>query len=339
MENSTFILNPYYVPPINNLFRDFRNCFFDCEKKLVQFSVYDTCYPQQLQAKLNLLNSQALEISEVEYISKKVLYVTYWPECYGHILESLFHLHYVANSRDYDDFYVLLNVPGKFPNLVELVNFLFKDRLLNSANFNQNKLIKFEALRLIHNYMMTPNFFKFSDENLSNIIREFYSNDNSLISNEENRDFIFLTRNINNQHDTWSTLINLVDINKFFEKNNFLVIDPQFYSDKKLFLILNKAKCIVTTNGSALCPLITLTNFDAKIFCLNSQRYLPEWRRGIKNDDELEELLAAQPNLVDINFEKNLWRPITSKFNFTYIDSFENKISNNQLNTLLSQII
>ena len=150
---------------------------------------------------------------------------------------------------------------------------------------------------------------------------------------------MFITRSINNQHDSWSTLENLVDLNNFFEDNNFLVIDPQYYSDKKLFQLLNNAKCIVTTNGSALCPLITLNNFNAKVFCLNSRRYLPEWRRGIKNDEELDLLLASQPDLVDINFEKKLWHPITSRFNCTYIDSFENKISNSQLNNLLSHII
>jgi hypothetical protein len=289
--------------------------------------------------KQNLLNNVSLDISDVEIISQKVIYVTYWPECYGHILESLFNLHEIAYSQDYEEFYVLLNIPNKFSNLVELANFLFSGRLLNSADFNQNKLIKFQALRLIHNYMGTPNFFKFSDDSLLNLIREFYSSDNSLTVNGDHRDFIYLTRTINNQHDAWSALENLDYLNNFFENNNFLVIDPQFYSDKKLFQLLNKAKCIVTTNGSALCPLITLNNFNAKVFCLNSQRYLPEWRKGIKNEEELIELLATQPNLVEINFEKKLWHPITSKFNFTYVDSFENKISNDQLNALLSQIM
>ena len=258
--------------------------------------------------------------------------VTYWPECYGHVLESIFHLYELYNNIKYLEYKILLCIP--FKNLQNLAIFLFKDRFINSLELPQEYLISFKETILIHNYLMTPNFFKFNNDILKNTIRTYYNNDD--IKQYKN---VFLTRQINSPHDNWSMLENLLEITNFFIKHNFIIIDPQNITDSELYNHIKNAKNIITTNGSALCPLIILNNFNINIFCLNSQRYLPEWRKLCKNEIDVQDIINNNPDiLINDNFEKKLWKPITSQFNFTYIDSYENNINEEQLQFIITNL-
>jgi len=71
MENSTYVTYPYYVPPVNSC-RDFRNCFFDSEKKLIKYSVFDACYEQSFAKKIDLFDGQFPDFSDIEIIKKKL---------------------------------------------------------------------------------------------------------------------------------------------------------------------------------------------------------------------------------------------------------------------------
>jgi hypothetical protein len=333
MYQSIYKKNFYYICPRNSNLLNFRNVFFE-DKKILKYSTYDTCFDAPYNDKQNLFYKENIDSLKIDKIDEKVVYVTYWPECYGHVLESLFHLHLFLSVACDSDSKILLNVPLKFSNLLELIDFLFGDRFINAATLNQESLIKFTELTLIQNYNNTPNFFKFSDLVLLEKIRKFYTTGTIDFSSTENYKNIFLTRSINSPHDEWSVLKNFSEINYFFESKGFTIIDPQNFSDKKLFQILSEAEVIVTTNGSALCPLIALENYQAKIYCLNSQRYLPEWRRNVSSHEELEDLLSKNPSLIEDNFEKNLWKSVTSKFNFSYVDSFDNRIDIKRLEPL-----
>jgi len=61
---------------------------------------------------------------------------------------------------------------------------------------------------------------------------------------------------------------------------------------------------------------------------------LPEWRRKCKSEDEIDHSLWSTDN-----FEKNIWRNTITRYNFTYIDSFENIITDNQCKYILDNII
>ena len=147
--------------------------------------------------------------------------------------------------------------------------------------------------------------------------------------------------NLKNQVELIDKIMSTIDFTEL-NNHNFKIIDPQHTNDKELYNHIKNAKNIITTNGSALCPLIILNNPNIKVFCLNSNRYLPEWRRSCKNENEVickEDILKKKFPEVEIdNFEKNLWRHVTCKFNFTYVDSYENVITDDQLDYIIKNI-
>ena len=75
----------------------------------------------------------------------------------------------------------------------------------------------------------------------------------------------------------------------------------------ELFLLMSGAKNIVLTSGSARATLLTFASPTARVFILNSESY-------------------------QTDFEKDIWREALSRFeNVTYIESFQNEISEVQL--------
>jgi hypothetical protein len=318
----TVVNNIYFIPPTYKIHK-FVNKLITKTNKIVKYSTFETAY--------NNHDDFDGIIDDVKIIDEKIITITYWPPCYGHLFESLFNLYsFYNNNETYNGYKILVAVPYNSKNIIDLANYLFKDMFINSYDLSQ--ITEFKEVVLVYNHTNYDCFFKFDNEYVKQHIRNYYQ-----INNSEQYENVFLTRSINGPHDRNSVLSNLDYIINFFIINNFKIIDPQHISDKELYNHIKNSKNIITTNGSALCPLIVLNNPNVKVFCLNSSRYLPEWRRNCKDENEVICNQHINNNIND-NFEKNLWKHVTSKFNFTYIDSYKNVITNEQLDYIIKNI-
>ena len=76
---------------------------------------------------------------------------------------------------------------------------------------------------------------------------------------------------------------------------------------------IKNAKNIITLGGSTISQLFFIDNSKSKWFCLRAKRYISE-------------------------FETKLHIPITSRFDWTYIDSIDNIITNSQLQYILNNL-
>jgi capsular polysaccharide biosynthesis protein len=121
----------------------------------------------------------------------------------------------------------MLDIPTYFNSLIVLANFLFGDKLINSSNLNPNNLIKMNQVILIKNHTDMQYFMHYNNNIIKNTIREYYNDDTI-----EQYDNVFLTRSINTPHDQMSVIENLKDVEIFFSKHNFKIIDPSKTTDK-----------------------------------------------------------------------------------------------------------
>ena len=316
----------YYLPPKHNL-KPFKNALINKNKKFIRYSTFYTTYPSQYNKEKELFDTN-IDFQDVNIIDSKIIMATYWPNCYGHVFDTIYVLYnfYLNTSNNYSDEYkYMLYIPYVFDNLLVLAKFLFGEKLINSGDLNQNKLIKMNNVILIKNHVSMKYYFDYNNNIIKNTIRDYYDDDTI-----EQYDNVFLTRSVNHGHDKKCVLENLKDVELFFSKHNFKIIDPSKTTDKKLYNHIKNCKNIIVTNGSTLTSLIIL-NPKMKVFCLNSKKYLPNWRKEIKNNIEYENIIVNNKELLNKDFEKKLWFPTTKNFNFTYIDSFNNIITPEQL--------
>jgi hypothetical protein len=296
--------NAYFIHPTYKVV-NLRNTLVQTSH-IIKYSTYDTIYvDRELTENLDFVN--------VNVINESVILITYWPCCYGHIFESLFNLYTFYSNTTYANYKIVVGIPPCHKNLIELANYLFNAKFINAYDLSNVQLVKFDNVILIENFTKHDYFFKFNNEDLKFQIRKYYDNTNT----PQYRN-VFLTRSVHSPHDQNSILSNLTHVCDFFRGHHFKIIDPQYTTDKDLYNHIKNSRNIITTNGSALCPIIVLNNPNVKVFCLNSKRYLPH---GFNTD-----------------FEKGLWKHVTSKFDFTYIDSYENKITDNQLNFIIHNL-
>jgi hypothetical protein len=259
-------------------------------------------------------------------INHKCIAVTQWWKSYGHLLDSLTVLHeyYEIYSYKSKGYKVILNIPFNEVKIIEIAEILFGDDFINLYNYDMNyNYIRFDTIDLFNNHCNTPSFLKFPDISSNKIIEKI--NDSSLNSCEN----VFMTRSFIPLH---RILDNHNELELFFKNKGFNIINPEIISNKELYNTIKHAKNIIITNGSALTNLIFI-NKNTKIFCLNSASYLPEWRRSCKTEHDIDHNLWAINN-----FEKNIWKNKVSQYNFTYVDSFLNKISNEQCEVILSSL-
>ena len=319
----------YYVPPRHEDLWRYRNRFLTPTKEIVPFSTFNDCWEVSSAEDKKSLLEQYIDWTRVETVNESVVYVTYWPECYGHVFETFFHLHkYIEGDKECK---VLLNIPDHFPNLIDLADHIFGDRLLNSSLFDQRRLYTFRDATIVPNFKGgNPDFHMWNDMALLGKIWSYYDKPSA-----PSYDRVMLTKT---SKDSSDVLDNLTDIEGLLRDNGFIVINPQHESDSFLFNALKNARFIVLGNGSSLCPLVTLQNHSARIFIINARRYLPKWRQPCRTQHEVMQLVNETPQLALDDFEKSHWLPITSRFNTTYLDSFDNRITDEQLKELSSNI-
>jgi hypothetical protein len=323
----------YYVPPKHNLI-SFRYALINKNKELIKYSTFYSTYSSDYNKEKELFDTN-VDFQDVNIIDTKIIMATYWPECYGHVFDTIYVLYnfYLNTSIVYScDYKYMLCIPPQFNNLIILANFLFGEKLINSSSLNQNKLIKMNKVVLIKNHADMKYFFDYNNNIITNTIRAYYDDDKI-----EQYDNVFLTRSINNCHDNRSVIENLKDVENFFSKHNFKIIDPSKTTDKILYNHIKNCKNMIVTNGSTLTSLIILKP-NIRIFCLNSKRYLPNWRKEIKNNKEYENIIQNNKDLLNDNFEKHIWYPTTKLFDFMYIDSFNNIITTEQLDFIIQTI-
>ena len=82
-------------------------------------------------------------------------------------------------------------------------------------------------------------FMNYNNNTIKNTIREYYNDDTI-----EQYDNVFLTRSVNSPHDQMSVIENLKDVEIFFSKHNFKIIDPSKTTDKILYNHIKNCKNI-----------------------------------------------------------------------------------------------
>jgi hypothetical protein len=330
--NFELLENVYYVTPYNKELINCDNLLIDNNKQIVPYSTFYSTYSTNVnEDKINVLSKSFINFNDVTLIDEHIIMITYWPHCYGHIYDSLYHFYVFSKTVNHDGKF-LLWIPPSNNNVINLANILFGDKLINAEYFEHNKLVKLKKLTLIKNHTDMPYFFNYNYDNFKITLRDNY-NDNSVKEYEN----VFLTRSVDTIHNKNSTIDNLKEVEDFFYNHNFKVINPDHVTNKQLYNHIKNAKNIVLTNGSVLSNLIII-NPVMKVFCLNSMRYLPRWRKNCKNEKELEDIINNNPTIINNNFEKKLWRNTTSAFDFVYIDSFMNIITSEQMEFIINNI-
>ena len=309
MEKSKYIYIPNNYPVLKNWLIDIEH--FTLEKKS-HFNNYNMIEQNQI-LKENINNTN---ISNAIILEENVIMITYWPHCYGHILDSLMVI-YTYYQQNYDFFYknnykIFLGYEPN-NNIKELCDLFFKDIFINAFDFNTTNLVKIKNVYLIENHTENKNFFKWFNNDFKLTVRNYYTDDT-----KTSYDNVFLTRSVGTNpdrvaHNKYSTIDNYEYVDNFFSNNNFKIINPEYMTNKEVYNNIKNAKNIITLGGSGICQLFFIDNSKSKWFCLRAKRYISE-------------------------FETKLHLPITSRFDWTYIDSIDNIISDSQLNYILNNL-
>jgi len=260
-------------------------------------------------------NINNTDISNAINLKENVIMITYWPDCYGHILDSLMVI-YTYYKKNYDFFnknnYKIFLGYKPSDNIKEICDIFFKDILINAFDFKTN-LVKIKNVYLIESYPGDKYFHKWSNSEFKLKVRNHYTDDT--INSYDN---VFLTRTVGNnphmiQHNKYSMINNLKYVENFFSNNNFKILNPEYMTNKETYNYIKNAKNIITLGGSGISQLFFIDTSESKWFCLRAKRYQSK-------------------------FETQLHIPITSRFNWTYIDSIDNIISDLQLKYVLDNL-
>jgi len=247
--------------------------------------------------------------------ASNVVMIQGWMQSYGHLVDSVtklagfFHCHDLGRLG----FVAAMNIPPSqwSKHILDMARILFGEQQFINIDDVQPRshLLKLEHVILVNNWM-GRNFMMFP----SNAIQMLHASWQAYIENiTANTSWtmprsrfpnIFLTR----KHDGSHRLLRNFEANeKFLMARDFIIIEPEGLENMELFLLMSGAKNIVLTSGSARATLLTFASPTARVFILNSESY-------------------------QTDFEKDIWREALSRFeNVTYIESFQNEISEVQL--------
>ena len=198
---STKVNDIYLIPPTYRTNHNIVNKLITKFNKIIKYSTFDTAYTDN-----DVFNGI---IDNVKIMDEKIITITYWPPCYGHLLESLFNLYSFYINKPYNGYKILLGIPPNSKNMIDLANYLFKDIFIKSYDLPQ--IVEFKEVVLIHNHTNYDCFFKFDNDHVKEHIRTYYNSNNI-----QHYDNVFLTRSINGYHDMKSVLSNLDYITNFF---------------------------------------------------------------------------------------------------------------------------
>jgi hypothetical protein len=101
-------------------------------------------------------------------------------------------------------------------------------------------------------------------------------------------------------------------------------------SNVDLYHTLKHAKTVISTAGSAMTTLMLAAQPSSRWFCLRSQSYQPAWRLNVTSEADMPPNAGALPD-----FEKEIWAKATSKRDFHYVNSFNNTITDAQLEDIM----
>jgi hypothetical protein len=268
-------------------------------------------------------------IGDAKYINQKVVLISKWHLFYGHLIDTLtvladFFYRHRLNELGYK---VMLQVPldiPEFANILEIAKTLLGSHFENLIDLEEpQRLLQFREVILIHHSTISKSFLSLP-QSVTNILQTQW--DNGIDSPWNN---VFISRSTRN---TIRVLKNHVEVEDFFRRHGFFVINPEPFSNRELYNIVKGAKNIVITNGSALSSLIFL-HISSRIFCLNSRGYQPSWRHGIASEKELPPDADQRED-----FEKRIWKNAVSRFNFTYVDAYLNRITDEQLDEVMQSL-
>jgi len=327
-DSSTYS-NLYYIPTTTVMDSVYNGMLFDDSRKIAPFSSFNALGGLDLAPLEEGLKSLVtMADSEANRIDQKVVLITSWPPSWGHLIDSIcvladFFYRHRLNELGYK---VMLSVP-ECPwaeNVLETSRILLGSHFLNLREFEDSKrLLSFQEVILIHHAPSKASFLSFP-QNVVNILQNQW--DDGIETNTLN---VFLTRSTIN---VYRILENHGEVEHFFRDHGFLVIDPESHSNYALYNLLKNAGNIVITNGSALSSLIFF-RLTSRIFCLNSAGYQPHWRQSIASERDLPPDANERED-----FEKSIWRNAVSRFNFTYVDAFMNRISDEQLKIVIAAV-
>jgi len=327
--NNVRLITKLNANNINDNYGNYTEVLIDNNFDIVPNSVYWDAYNyNEFNRNIKCVhNNESLSNNIV--INEKCLMVTQWMKSYGHLLDSLTILYdfYVIHNLQEQNYKVIISIPPNEKNILDIANIFFGTNLINIYEYESKyNCVNISEILLIENNTNVPCFLSLPDSARQKLYNSL--NDPTIVSKTN----VFISRPYDVNNPSFRLLKNQIELEEVFRNNNFDVIIPDNMSNKELYNIVKQAKNIVITNGSALCSLVFI-NTNTKIFCVNSRAYLPAWRQPCRSEGEIDNSLWSMDN-----FEKNIWRNATSKYNFTYIDSFENIISESQYNYILNNL-
>lgn len=261
----------------------------------------------------------------------KALMVTVWMPSWGHLVDTftvlvdVFYRHKL-NELGYK---VVVDVPTDVPwcaNVLLFVGKLLGDRFVNIHG--ATGVVAFDEIIFVQNVVGLRSFHSFPDAAIQLLHSRWDGTPPSNATFAELRPaHVFLTRG---KPATNRFLANHDAVEAFFRAHGVHVINPEAVSNVDLYHTLKHAKTVISTAGSAMTTLMLAAQPSSRWFCLRSQSYQPEWRLNVTSEADMPPNAGALPD-----FEKELWAKATSKRDFHYVNSFNNTITDAQLEDIM----
>ena len=320
----------WYFGP-HNIFQKYRGIIISENIETIPYSSYllqhsqEKIYNDSLKRDINNESLSECEILDYE----GCIAITAWMASPGHLIDSLLNLaEFRKNNSAFLNYKIILDIPLNLTNIIEMANILLGNSLINTHQIITDKLNRINNLVLIHNFTYHNSFLSFPLS--ESVLLNNYWNDDNIVSLPN----VFITRG-NSQ--LFRILKNYNELKLFFENKGFTIVNPENISNQVFYNIIKKAKNIIITNGSALCSLMMVDpSQNVKIFCLNSAGYMPEWRKNCTGEQD-PKYITEHPKCND--FEKEIWKKVVSRYNFEYIDSWLNYISDEQCQYIMKNTI
>jgi len=198
--------------------------------------------------------------------------IQFWFPTFGHFQDE------ITKLADYCDNYsnmskiiypIIDHKPYGGPNYFNILNRLIsKDKYINTDFFTHNKkILKLKNLSVITHRITEKTFHKFPGYSVNKLL------DSVKKTSKKTTEKVFITRNIASHMPR--NLSNQKEIEDYFIKKNFTVINPENIPYEPFINTIRDASIVVITWGGALTNMMYLKE-NTKVYILKSKSYIHE---------------------------------------------------------------